>query len=159
MSLNAYASPGRRYKVHRPIGRGGFGTVYRADMLGDDGFVRAVALKVLNANVGDTAEVARRFRDEARVLGLLRHRAIVHVDGVYHSVWGPGRYRLWSGVGEVTVDAGAARALKAGKSLLPAGIKSVSGTFDRGDAIQVVDLEGRRWQSGWRHTGLGMRKE
>jgi len=84
MSLNAYASPGRRYKVHRPIGRGGFGTVYRADMLGDDGFVRAVALKVLNANVGDTAEVARRFRDEARVLGLLRHRAIVHVDGLVY---------------------------------------------------------------------------
>ena len=84
MSLNAYASPGRRYKVHRPIGRGGFGTVYLADMLGDDGFVRAVALKVLNSNVNDTAEVARRFRDEARVLGLLRHRAIVHVDGLVY---------------------------------------------------------------------------
>ena len=84
MSFNAYASPGRRYQVHRPIGRGGFGTVYLADMLGDDGFVRAVALKVLNANVNDTAEVARRFRDEARVLGLLRHRAIVNVDGLVY---------------------------------------------------------------------------
>jgi len=84
MTPNAYASPGRRYKVHRAIGRGGFGTVYRAEMLGDDGFVRAVALKVLNASVGETAEVARRFRDEARVLGLLRHRAIVHVDGLVY---------------------------------------------------------------------------
>jgi serine/threonine-protein kinase len=56
--------------------------VYRADMLGDDGFKRVVALKVLNDDVARTGEVARRFRDEARVLGLLRHRAIVQVDGL-----------------------------------------------------------------------------
>lgn len=65
-----------------PIGRGGFGTVYRADMLGDEGFRRPVALKVLNPNVAGIGEVARRFRDEARLLGLLRHRSIVQVDGL-----------------------------------------------------------------------------
>jgi serine/threonine protein kinase len=53
-------------------------------MLGEDGFKRAVALKVLNPDVAETGEVARRFRDEARVLGLLRHRAIVQVDGLVH---------------------------------------------------------------------------
>ena len=39
--------------------------------------------------------------------------------------------------GVITVDAGAAKALKAGKSLLPAGVTAVSGRFERGDAIEV----------------------
>ncbi len=41
--------------------------------------------------------------------------------------------------GEITIDDGAAKALKAGKSLLPAGVRKVSGRFDRGDAVAVVD--------------------
>ena len=45
--------------------------------------------------------------------------------------------------GRLTVDAGAARALDNGKSLLPAGVKAVSGDFGRGDAVLVVDEEGR----------------
>jgi glutamate 5-kinase len=39
--------------------------------------------------------------------------------------------------GVVVVDAGALRALKAGKSLLPAGVTAVEGRFDRGDAVEV----------------------
>ncbi|HCH62158.1 MAG TPA: hypothetical protein DFR83_05090, partial [Deltaproteobacteria bacterium] len=84
MTLFAQPAMGRRYQVRRPVGQGGFGTVYLADMLGDNGFVRAVALKVLNRDVAASGEVARRFRDEARVLGLLRHRAIVQVDGLVY---------------------------------------------------------------------------
>jgi glutamate 5-kinase len=45
--------------------------------------------------------------------------------------------------GEVVVDAGAARALAEGKSLLPAGVVEVKGHFDRGDAIRIRDPEGR----------------
>ena len=44
--------------------------------------------------------------------------------------------------GALVVDAGAARALGSGKSLLPAGITSVEGTFGRGDAVRVVDASG-----------------
>lgn len=44
--------------------------------------------------------------------------------------------------GSVTIDDGAAAALKAGKSLLPAGVSSVDGTFDRGDAIVILDKTG-----------------
>ena len=40
--------------------------------------------------------------------------------------------------GMVQVDAGADRALKAGKSLLPAGVTHVEGQFGRGDAVSVV---------------------
>jgi glutamate 5-kinase len=44
--------------------------------------------------------------------------------------------------GELHVDAGAARALRDGRSLLPAGITDVQGRFDRGDAVVVRDPDG-----------------
>ena len=44
--------------------------------------------------------------------------------------------------GELAVDEGAVRALRAGKSLLPAGVVQVKGRFDRGDAVLVRDPEG-----------------
>nr|WP_099559055.1 glutamate 5-kinase [Hartmannibacter diazotrophicus] len=50
--------------------------------------------------------------------------------------------------GAITVDAGAIRALKSGKSLLPAGVKHVSGRFSRGDAVSVRDEAGRELGRG-----------
>jgi glutamate 5-kinase len=44
--------------------------------------------------------------------------------------------------GTVHVDAGAAKALRGGKSLLPAGVTRVEGRFDRGDAVVVRDADG-----------------
>ena len=44
--------------------------------------------------------------------------------------------------GEIYVDAGAAAALRTGKSLLPAGVVRVAGKFERGDALIVRDAEG-----------------
>jgi glutamate 5-kinase len=44
--------------------------------------------------------------------------------------------------GSVTVDAGAARALARGSSLLAAGVTAVEGDFHRGDAIAVVGPDG-----------------
>ncbi len=44
--------------------------------------------------------------------------------------------------GMLTIDAGAAQALRKGRSLLPAGVTAVHGRFQRGDAVQVVDAEG-----------------
>jgi glutamate 5-kinase len=44
--------------------------------------------------------------------------------------------------GSVRVDAGAAKALKSGKSLLAAGVTAVAGRFERGDAVDVIDLDG-----------------
>jgi glutamate 5-kinase len=45
-------------------------------------------------------------------------------------------------VGRLVIDEGARNALSKGKSLLPAGVKQVSGNFARGDTVSVVDLEG-----------------
>lgn len=72
----------RSYRILHPIGKGGFGTVYRAQMKGDGGFSKDVAIKLLNTDVDAADEVARRQRDEARILGLIRHRAILQVDGL-----------------------------------------------------------------------------
>jgi len=44
--------------------------------------------------------------------------------------------------GELAVDVGAARALREGKSLLPAGVVQVRGRFDRGDTVAVRDPGG-----------------
>ncbi len=41
--------------------------------------------------------------------------------------------------GEVIIDQGAIRAIKNGKSLLPAGIKKIKGIFEKGDHILVKD--------------------
>ncbi|AQS41814.1 MAG: Glutamate 5-kinase [Candidatus Tokpelaia hoelldobleri] len=43
--------------------------------------------------------------------------------------------------GCLRVDAGAAAALLAGKSLLPAGVTAVEGTFARGDTVAVLDKD------------------
>jgi glutamate 5-kinase len=40
------------------------------------------------------------------------------------------------------VDAGAVTALRAGKSLLPAGVRSVSGAFGRGDPVAILGPDG-----------------
>ncbi|MDQ4419163.1 glutamate 5-kinase [Sphingobium sp. DEHP117] len=45
--------------------------------------------------------------------------------------------------GRITVDAGAARALANGNSLLPAGVTAVEGRFARGDVVDVLNAEGR----------------
>ena len=44
--------------------------------------------------------------------------------------------------GAITIDEGAAQALKGGRSLLASGVQKVEGRFDRGDCIRVVGLEG-----------------
>lgn len=50
--------------------------------------------------------------------------------------------------GWVTVDAGAARALEAGKSLLSAGVRAIEGPFEKGDAVRVRDETGREVARG-----------
>lgn len=53
-----------------------------------------------------------------------------------------------SSVGVLVVDDGAVKALRSGKSLLPAGVVAVEGDFDRGDAVQVKDAQGRTIAKG-----------
>jgi len=56
--------------------------------------------------------------------------------------------------GRIAVDAGARRALvEGGKSLLPAGVVGVEGTFEIGDAVEVADTDGAVFAKGI--TGYG----
>ena len=50
--------------------------------------------------------------------------------------------------GRVCIDDGAQSALQAGKSLLPAGVTAVDGTFERGDAVVVTAHDGRELARG-----------
>lgn len=69
----------RSYILRECLGRGGFGAVYRATARTGSGFQTEVALKFLNDHHNADPMVRGRLRDEARIVGHLRHRAIVKV--------------------------------------------------------------------------------
>jgi glutamate 5-kinase len=54
----------------------------------------------------------------------------------------------WDGQARLVVDAGAARALRQGRSLLPVGVTGVGGHFERGDTVAVYDGQGQELARG-----------
>ncbi|MDZ5699449.1 glutamate 5-kinase [Chelativorans sp. M5D2P16] len=57
-------------------------------------------------------------------------------------------YKTWIAgqlepAGRIGVDEGALKALRSGKSLLPAGVKAVSGAFSRGDTVAIIGPDGQ----------------
>jgi tetratricopeptide (TPR) repeat protein/TolB-like protein len=69
-----------RYRLLEEIGRGGWGTVYRAERA-DGEFEQAVAVKLLRRGL-DTEDVLARFRVERQILASLSHPNIAHLlDG------------------------------------------------------------------------------
>ena len=50
--------------------------------------------------------------------------------------------------GQIYVDAGAAKALLDGRSLLPIGVTRVRGEFVRGDPVAILDPDGREIARG-----------
>jgi len=69
--------------------------------------------------------------------------------------------KLWiafarGAVGRVVVDAGARAALEhGGRSLLPAGVRAVEGTFERDEAVEVLDEAGDLFAKGLVRYGSG----
>lgn len=70
----------RKFRIIKEIAEGGFGKVYLAEQISADGFSRIVAVKLLHAKWSSHDEVVMRTRDEARLLGLIRHQHIVKVE-------------------------------------------------------------------------------
>jgi WD40 repeat protein/predicted Ser/Thr protein kinase len=64
-----------RYRIVRRLGEGGMGTVYEAEQ---DEPRRTVALKVMRPGL-DSADLRKRFAQEARILGQLHHAGIAQV--------------------------------------------------------------------------------
>jgi glutamate 5-kinase len=50
--------------------------------------------------------------------------------------------------GSLIIDAGAVKALREGRSLLPAGVVAAQGRFDRGDTVSVVGPDGQEFARG-----------
>ena len=112
-STSTPALEGRRYRITGVLGKGGFGKVYRAKLEGAGGFEKDVAIKLMRDP--DVPELQlQRFRDEARILGLVRDRAIVTVDP-------PTRLEgRWAVVMEFVDGATVQRLMKLGP--MPAGV-------------------------------------
>ena len=53
-----------------------------------------------------------------------------------------------SSLGTIFIDKGAANALKSGKSLLAAGIKTISGEFEKGENILISDENNNKLARG-----------
>ena len=103
----------RRYRITAVLGTGGNGKVYRATLQGAGGFEKDVAIKLMRDD--EVPELAlQRFRDEARILGLIRDRAIVTVDPPTRLA---GR---WAVVMEYVDGASLQRLMKLGP--IPAGV-------------------------------------
>lgn len=70
----------RQLSLHHALGSGSFGTVYAAELIGERGMRRKVAVKVISGNHGKQREdFVKRVRDEARLLGLLQDESILAV--------------------------------------------------------------------------------
>ncbi len=72
--------PRRRFKFLKELAQGGFGKVYLAEMITGENFSSVVAIKLLHGKWLSNDEIVMRSRDEARLLGRLRHRNIVRVE-------------------------------------------------------------------------------
>jgi glutamate 5-kinase len=116
------------------LGSGGMTSKLQAAEIAElAGIVLAIANGTLDA------PIARATRQGIGTLFLPRRKAGAR------KAWLGGRLRLR---GALTVDAGAADALGRGSSLLAKGVTAVEGSFARGDAIAIRDVEGRTLAHG-----------
>ncbi|WP_312735766.1 glutamate 5-kinase [Brevundimonas sp.] len=112
------------------VGTGGMATKLAAAQI-----ARSAGCATLIAS-GQTLSPLSAIRDGARAT------LIAAPDGPMAA------YKQWiagslSPAGTLTLDPGAVAALRAGKSLLPAGVAALSGAFEKGDCVRLIDAEGR----------------
>jgi glutamate 5-kinase len=114
--------------------------------LGTGGMTTKLQAADLARHGGTTVVIARGSEPDVLLRLAERDESIgTRLAPVINKLEGRKRYILSGSraTGEITVDAGAARALARGGSLLPAGVTRVSGDFERGDTVRVSGPDGR----------------
>lgn len=120
--------------------------------LGTGGMVTKLQAADLARHAGTTVVIARGSEPDVLLRLAGGEELGTRVLPAINKLEGRKRYILsgsHSGiVGELVVDAGAARALAHGGSLLPAGLLGVTGEFERGDTVRVSGPAGRQIAAG-----------
>jgi glutamate 5-kinase len=106
----------------------------------------------------DAADIATRAGIGLSIASGLRDHPLAALDTGAPSTWfapraGGNARKGWIGgrlsvKGQIIVDSGAAKALRGGASLLPAGASGVFGEFKRGDVIDIVTADGETLARG-----------
>ena len=120
--------------------------------LGTGGMLTKLQAADLARHGGTTVVIARGSEPDA-ILRLAHGEALgTRLLPVINKVESRKRYILSGSLSgranELTVDAGAARALARGGSLLPAGLTQVAGEFERGDTVRVAGPSGKLVAAG-----------
>jgi len=68
-----------QYIIEERIASGGMADVYKARMMGMEGFQKTVAIKRILSNLTDNEEFVRMFIDEAKLAAQLNHNNIIHI--------------------------------------------------------------------------------
>ncbi len=68
-----------QYVIEDHIATGGMADVYKARMMGMEGFQKTVAIKRILSNLTDSEEFVRMFIDEAKLAAQLNHDNIIHI--------------------------------------------------------------------------------
>lgn len=110
---------------------------------GTGGMVTKLAAARIATDAGTAMAIAKgAVMHPLRALETGARASLFHAAqprGRARKLWLAGRQRL---AGALVVDDGAARALKAGRSLLPVGLAAVDGAFERGDVVAIKDRTG-----------------
>ena len=121
-----------------------------ATSLGTGGMVTKLQAADLARRSGATVVIARGG-DPDVIIRLVSGESLgTHFHPVATAVESRKRYLLAGNqaAGVIGVDEGAARALRNGGSLLPVGVVSLDGTFERGDTVRVAGPAGREIARG-----------
>jgi glutamate 5-kinase len=131
-----------------------------------DGRIRVMVSGASSSGMGsggmasklDAADIATRAGIGLTIASGLRDNPLTALEGGVPATWfapraGGSARKGWIGgrlsvKGQILVDTGAAKALRTGASLLPAGATGVSGSFKRGDVVDIVGADGETLARG-----------
>lgn len=124
-------------------------------MAGDPGVLGSGGMrtKIEAAKIATGAGCAVAITKGAQLHPLQRLRDGARATWFLPSASPRAAYKAWiaghlAAQGALVVDAGAAQALRAGKSLLPAGVTQVRGRFEKGDAVRILGPDGAELARG-----------